>query len=100
MPLKLIEHGSMFLHLYIYIFLSLTFIQQENVSFHFTVYPCRACKQTNGKQKKEEEDRERENVYKNEQNGTNTRRQPMRQNREVNDRQKRKTKMSYELRFK
>jgi hypothetical protein len=41
MTLKLIEHGSIFLHLDIYFFLFLCFIQQENLSSPFTVYPCR-----------------------------------------------------------
>jgi len=95
MTLKLIEHGSMFLHLYIFLSLFFCFIQQENVSSPFTVYPCRVCEQTNGEQKKRTRQREksfginRENVYKNEQNGTNTRIQPMRQNKE-NDRQRKK----------
>jgi hypothetical protein len=30
----------------------ISFIQQENVSSLFTVYPCRVCEQTNGEQKK------------------------------------------------
>jgi hypothetical protein len=67
----------------------ISFIQQENVSSLFTVYPCRVCEQTNGEQKKKNKTERkksfginRENVYKNEQNGTNTRIQPMRQNRE------------------
>ncbi len=52
MTLKLIEHGFIFLHLYIYFFLFFCFIQQENFSSLFTVYPCRVCEQTNGEQKK------------------------------------------------
>jgi hypothetical protein len=52
MTLKLIEHGSMFLHLYIFLSFFFCFIQQENFSSLFTVYPCRVCEQTNGEQKK------------------------------------------------
>jgi hypothetical protein len=52
------------------------------------------CEQTIGEQKKRTRQKKkfginRENVYKNEQNGTNTRIQPMRQNKE-NDRQRKK----------
>ncbi len=49
----------MFLHLYISFF----FIQQEKRFFPFTVYPCRVCEQTNGKRKKNEGINS-ENVYK------------------------------------
>jgi hypothetical protein len=86
---------------YIYIF---CFIQQEKRFFpHFTVYPCRVCEQTNGEQERRKkrnkterkknvsESNNRENVYKNEQNSTNTRIQPMRQNKEI-DRQRKKKK--------
>ena len=75
--------------IYIYISFSFCFIQQEKRFLPpFTVYPCRVCEQTNEEQKKEQDKKKksfginRENVYKNEQNGTNTRIQPMRQNKE------------------
>jgi hypothetical protein len=97
----IIEHGSMFLHLYI--FLSLFFIQQENVSsLSLCIHVACVNKQTTGEPKKKRTRQEkrrrsginREIVYKNEQNGTNTRRQPMRQNRERETDKKRRCRMN------
>jgi hypothetical protein len=116
MTVKLIEHGSMFLHRYI--FLSYFFnvlYNKKNVSSLISLCIHVACvnKQTEGEKEQEKkrtrqkknvsESNNRENVYKNEQNGTNTRIQPMRQNKEIDRQRKkneRKTKMSDELRFK
>ncbi len=96
----------------IYIFLSFFIVLYNKKTFlPFSLCIHVACVNKQTESKKKEQDREkkkvlefnnRENVYKNEQNGTNTRIQPMRQNKEIDiqRKKKRKTKMSYELRFK
>ena len=87
--------------LYIF-FLSGLFLYNKKRFFPFTVYPCRMCEQMErrGDKTREEEgnlesigtERERENVYKNEQNSTNTRTQPMRQNKDRERGGRQKTK--------
>jgi len=56
MTLKLIEHGSMFLHLYIFLSFFFVLYNKKNVSSLFTVYPCRVCEQTNGEQEEEKKE--------------------------------------------
>ena len=109
--LSLSKEFDFYSDIYIYIYFFLLLYNQKRF-FPFTVYPCRMCEETNGKREKREkrgirqrtkrkrewdredlESVEKENVYKNEQNGTNTRIQPMRQNRLT------EKKMSFELRF-
>jgi hypothetical protein len=63
------------------------------------VYPCRVCEQTNGKRREKNEGINSENVYKkNEQNGTNTRIDPMRhKNRERERERERQTKKTEDV---
>jgi hypothetical protein len=90
-------------YFFISIYISFSFCVLYNKKIFLPLSLCIhvACenKQTESKKKRNKTEREkkktfginRENVYKNEQNGTNTRIQPMRQNKE-NDRQRRNKK--------
>ena len=79
----------------IYIYIFLLYNKKTFLPFSLCIHVACVNKQTKSKKKgtRQREKKSfginRENVYKNEQNGTNTRIQPMRQNR-VNDRQRKK----------